>query len=273
MEDGANFLWEMHKTSGNGHKLQQKKVFIRAKQKFLHAAGGGQTWEQRSREAVKSPVLEIFRGQKEKELSCRSKLSLIFTGADQMMSKSPFQPKLVCISVVPGSCIYRSFVYLLSPARIFLSVTDFPSAVCLGWVSFFPRGLRCWVFLLKLPSASISQNKNLMPETFFKRHWLTEIIPYYRFPGRIIHGKCNVSPILPITYFFEIQITAVRTTNKLFSRMWEVQSFHIILSHSLRSEKGFASVKKALCYMTFPFVVSYLMFQWVNFASQIYTQV
>lgn len=43
-----------------------------------------------------------------------------------------------------------------------------------------------------------------------------EIIQYYRFPRRVIHGKYNVFPILPITYFFKIQINAVRTTNKLF---------------------------------------------------------
>lgn len=107
---------------------------------------------------------------------------------------------------------------LVCPARIFSLLTDFPSVVWLVWFAllFFSRGLRHWVFLMKQPLASISQNKNLMPETFFKRHWLTEIIPYYRFPRRVIHGKYNVFPILPITYFFKIQINAVRTTNKLF---------------------------------------------------------
>lgn len=104
---------------------------------------------------------------------------------------------------------------LVSPARIVLPVTDFPCVVWFGLL-FCSSGVGCKVLLMKLLLIPISQIKTLMPGTFFKRHWLTEIIPYYRFPRRVIHGKYNVFLILPITHFFEIQIKAVRTTNQLF---------------------------------------------------------
>lgn len=69
---------------------------------------------------------------------------------------------------------------------------------------------------MKIPLASVPQNKVLMPKSCFKRHWVTEIFPYYRFLRRIIHGKYHVFPTLPVTYFFKIQINTVRTMNKLF---------------------------------------------------------
>lgn len=40
-EDRARLYSEMHNTSGNGHKLWQKEVFIGAEEKFLHAEHEG----------------------------------------------------------------------------------------------------------------------------------------------------------------------------------------------------------------------------------------
>lgn len=103
---------------------------------------------------------------------------------------------------------------LLEILILFLPVTDFdfPSVVGLG---FFPGAVRL-TFLRKPLLASGFQSKNLMTETFFIRQQLTDIILYYRFPRRIIHGKYNVLPILVTSHFFKIQINAVRTWNKLF---------------------------------------------------------
>lgn len=131
---------------------------------------------------------------------------------------------------------------------------------CLVLFFFSSRGLECWVFMLKLPLASISQNKNLMPETFCRRHWQTEIIPHYRFPRRVIHGKYNAFPMLPITYFLKIQINAVRTTNKLFFQNVRGAIFpHYTISLSKEWKRICFSKESALLYdFLFCSLISYV---------------
>jgi len=99
-----------------------------------------------------------------------------------------------------------------------------------------------------------------MPETFFKRHWLTGIIPYYLFPRRVIFGKYNAFPILAITYFFKIQINAVRTTNKLFFQNVRSAVFpHYTISFSKEQKRICFSKESTLSYdFLFCSLISYV---------------
>lgn len=163
------------------------------------------------------------------------------------------------------NCALTDNLFAVIPSHTVLTSYRFSQCCALG---LFFQGLWCWFS----EKTSDFQNKNLMTKTFFTRHQVTDIIPYYRFPRRVIHGK-YILPVLLLSHFFKIPINAVRTWNKLF--LQNVRSaicshYTVLLS---KEEKGFASVKKALCYTAPSFLASYLMFQWVNSASQIYIQV
>lgn len=99
-----------------------------------------------------------------------------------------------------------------------------------------------------------------MTATFFKRHQLTDIFLCYRFPRRVIHGKYNIFLILLITYFFKIQINAVRTWNKPFFQ--NVRSaicpYYTLLLSKERERICFSKEGTLLCGFFFSSLISYV---------------